>query len=133
MIGQKKRLWETAVQRTTELMISFFVPNAQGSKRGFLPFMPLIILVFGIIMLIPIMLGMVNDTFLWIMRGFFALTIYFFVAGVMGKGMLTWVLSGILIYIFVWRLWYLFAAGYMLFMVLGFGFGSVIFFGLQQR
>ena len=102
------------------------------SNRGFLPFAPLLLLVFGLIMLLPVLLGMMNETFLWLMKGYFALTIFFFVQGTMGRGILTYVLSGILIYIFVWRLWYLFAAGYMLYLVVGFGFASVLFFGLQR-
>lgn len=104
--------------------------NAQ--RHGFLPFAPLLIIVFALIMLAPILIGTLSPEIKLIMQGFFAVSIFLFVRGFLGPGLLAYAISGVLIYIFAWRLWWLFSAGYMIYMVIGFGLTSFIFFALQR-
>lgn len=102
-------------------------------KQGFLtPAMMMLFIVFGILMLLPFVASFIMPWFKYIMMGFFCILIYTFVRGIIGPGAMTWVISLVLIYIFVWKFWWLFAPAYMIYMIVGFGLASVIIFALPH-
>lgn len=94
--------------------------------------MILFVIIFVFLMLMPILFAELFPIVKLLMLGYFCLIIFTFVRGIMGAGALTYLISGILIYIFVWKLWPLFAAGYMLFLIMAFGLSGIIVFGLPR-
>jgi hypothetical protein len=89
------------------------------------------IITFGFLMILPLILGTIFPEIGWLIQLYLALTIYLFVKNILGDGIPTWVISLILIYILVIRLYPLFAAGYVLYLVASLGLSGIIFFGLQ--
>ena len=67
------------------------------------------------------------------MIGYFCLIIFTFVRGVLGSGILTYIVSGLLIYIFVIKMWWLFAPAYMLYLIGSMMLSGIIIFGLQKH
>lgn len=59
--------------------------------------------------------------------------IFSIVRGYLGEGLMTWIISGVLIYFLVWKYAYLTASVYVLQMLLGVGFASVIVWGIGTR
>jgi hypothetical protein len=94
--------------------------------------MLLLVGIFLVIMIIPFFLGEFFPMFKWLMMAFFCLMIYTFVKGILGGGLITYVVSAILIYIFVYQLLYIFAAAYMLYLIVGLGLSGIIVFGLPS-
>ena len=92
--------------------------------------MSLLIIVFAAIMMAPLLLGMWTDTIKLLIQGYLAVNIFMFVRGFIGPGVLCYALSGILIYIFIVRLYWLYTPAYMLYLVVGLGFSSILFFGI---
>ena len=101
--------------------------------RGFLPPMILLLLVFVVIMIIPLVLAELFDTFKWLLIAYFCITVFLFVKRILGGGIITYIVSGILIYIFVIRLFYLFVPLYMLYLVVSLGLSGIIVFGMPGR
>lgn len=99
--------------------------------KGFLPPILMIALVFIFLMALPIILGTLNPTFKWIMIAYFCMVVFLFVRRILGGGILTFVISGILIYIFVIQMWQAFAAVYMLYLLVNFMLSGILIFGLQ--
>jgi uncharacterized membrane protein len=99
--------------------------------RGFAP-MILLLLIFLVIMIVPLILGELFPVFKWILMLYFCVTIFMFVKGVLGGGILTFIVSGILIYIFVIQMYTFFVAGYMLYLVASLGLSGIIIFGLPR-
>lgn len=93
----------------------------------------LIILIFLFIMLLPLILSTFFPLLGVLMQFYFAVIIFFFVRAVLGGGALTYVVSGILIYVFVIRLFPFFAAGYMLYLIASLMLSGIIIFGLQKH
>ena len=93
----------------------------------------LMILVFLIIMLLPIVLSWVFPIFDVLIKFYLALVVFMFVRAILGAGVLTYVVAGILIYIFVIKLFALFAAGYMLYLIASLMLSGIIIFGLQKH
>ena len=92
--------------------------------------MILLLAMFLGIMLLPIILGGISDTFKWLIIAYFCITIYLFVKRILNGGLVTYVVSAVLIYIFVFRLYYLFTMLYMLYLIVGFGLSGILIFGL---
>jgi hypothetical protein len=101
-------------------------------KRGFLPPMILLVIVFVFLMLLPIIFSEFFPAFKWLMMAYFCIMIYLFVKRILGSGIVTLVVSGILIYIFVYQLLYIFAAAYILYLIVGLGLSGIIVFGLPS-
>ncbi len=100
--------------------------------RGFLPPMILLVVIFLVIMALPILLAYLIPTFKWILIAYFCIIVFMFVRRILGSGLVTYILSGILIYIFVIQMWQAFAALYMLYLVVSFGLSGIIIFGLPS-
>lgn len=92
-----------------------------------------IILVFLAIMLVPLFLGWAIPELGLIIKVFLAFVIFNFVKNIMGNGLITYVVAGILIYIFIIKLYWLFAPGYMLYLIAAFMLSGLIIFGLQKH
>ena len=107
--------------------------NKKANIRGFLNtnFL-IIILVFAIIMLLPIMFSVSFPIIKLLIMGYFALLIFVFVRNILGASILTYVVSGLLIYILVVKFWYLFAPAYMLYLIGSMFLSGLIIFGLQK-
>ena len=101
--------------------------------KGFLPPMILLLIVFGVILLIPLVLAQFSDTFKWLLVAYFCITVFLFVKRILGGGIISYIVSGILIYIFVIRLFYLFVPLYMLYLVVSLGLSGIIVFGMPGR
>ncbi len=102
-------------------------------KRGFLNTNFLtIILVFVLIMLLPIVFSVSFPIIKLIIMAYFALLIFIFVRNILGNSILTYVISGLLIYILVVKFWYLFAPAYMLYLIGSMFLSGLIIFGLQK-
>jgi hypothetical protein len=97
----------------------------------FTPFVILLIVIFGIIMIAPLVVGKFFPVVELLIKGYFALIIIMFVRNILGGGVLGYGIGLVLVYIFVVRVYPIFAAGYMLYLVMAFGLSSVIFFGFQ--
>ena len=93
----------------------------------------LMILVFLIIMILPLVLAWVFPIFDILLKFYLALVVFMFVRAILGGGVLTYVVAGILIYIFVIKLFPLFAAGYMLYLIASLMLSGIIIFGLQKH
>lgn len=100
-----------------------------GSRGQF----ALMILVFLIIMLLPIVLSWIFPIFDVLIKFYLALVVFMFVRAILGAGVLSYVVAGILIYIFVIKLFPLFAAGYMLYLIASLMLSGIIIFGLQKH
>ena len=107
--------------------------NKKVTKKGFLNsnFL-IIILVFAIIMLLPILFSVSFPIIKLIIMAYFALLIFVFVRNILGASILTYVVSGLLIYILVVKFWYLFAPAYMLYLIGSMFLSGLIIFGLQK-
>jgi len=92
-----------------------------------------LIIVFLVIMLLPLILSSIFPVFDLLIKFYFALIIFLFVRTILGSGLVTYVLSFVLIYIFVVRLFPLFSAGYMLYLVASLMLSGIIIFGLQRH
>lgn len=101
-----------------------------GMERGQIGIM---ILVFIVIMILPLILSGLFPIFDILIKFYFILIIFFFVRGILGSGMLTYVISGVLIYIFVIKLFPIFAVGYMLYLIASLMLSGIIIFGLQKH
>lgn len=101
-------------------------------KKGFLPPMILLLIIFLVIMALPIVFAYLIPTFKWLMIAYFCIVVFMFVRRILGSGILTYIISGILIYIFVIQMWQAFAALYMLYLVVSFGLSGIIIFGLPS-
>jgi hypothetical protein len=102
-------------------------------RKGIAPLI-LMIAVFAVIMLLPLLLAEVFEEFKWLLIAYFCIIIYMFVKRILGSGLVTYVVSGILIYIFVFQLFHLFTSLYMLYLIVGvFGLSGIIIFGLQKH
>ena len=95
--------------------------------------MVIIIIAFAIIMVAPLFLAEFFPIFKYVMLGFFCISIYTFVRNILGPGFLAYIISGVLIYILVIRLWQYFAMGWMLYALGIFGLTGIIIFGLQKH
>jgi len=95
--------------------------------------MIVIIIAFIVVMVLPLFLAEFFPIFKYTMLGFFCISIYTFVRNIIGPGLLCWVISGVLIYILVIRLWQYFVAGWMLYALGIFGLTGIIIFGLQSH
>ena len=95
--------------------------------------MVVIIVAFVIIMILPLFLAEMFPIFKYTMLAFFCISIYTFVRNILGPGLLTYIISGVLIYILVIRLWQYFAMGWMLYALGIFGLTGIIIFGLQKH
>lgn len=93
----------------------------------------LMILVFLLIMFVPLILGWVFPIFGLIIKAYLAITIFLFVRNFLGTGLVSYVVAGILIYIFIIRLWVLFVPGYMLYLIVSMMLSGIIIFGLQKH
>ena len=92
------------------------------------------IAVFAVILLLPLLMAEVFEELKWLMIAYFCIMIYLFVKRILGSGIVTYIVSGVLIYIFVFELWPFFVVGYMLYLVVGvFGLSGIIIFGLQKH
>jgi hypothetical protein len=100
--------------------------------KGFLPPMILLLIIFGVILLIPLVLAELSDTFKWLLVAYFCITVFLFVKRILGPGILTYIVAGILIYIFVIRLFYLFTVLYTLYLVVSLGLSGILVFGLPS-
>ncbi len=102
-------------------------------KRGGIlnPYVIALLVVFGGLMLLPIVLAEFFPIIKIILVGFFCIGIYSFVRNMIGPGILSYVIAGILIYILVIRLWYLYASVYMVYLIASLGLSGIIMFGLQ--
>ena len=102
-------------------------------KKAFLnPGFLIIIAVFLVIMIIPLLLAGFSNTIRLIMMAYFALLIFMFVRNILGNSLLTYIISGILIYILVVKFWFLFAPAYMLYLIGSMFLSGLIIFGLQK-
>ena len=102
-------------------------------RRGIAPLI-LMIAVFAVIMLLPLLLAEISEEFKWLLIAYFCIIIYMFVKRILGSGIVTYIVSAILIYIFVFHLFPLFVVGYMLYLIVGvFGLSGIIIFGLQKH
>jgi len=93
----------------------------------------IIIVVFAAVMVLPLFLAEFFPIFKWAMLGFFCISIYIFVRNIIGPGLLSWAMSGVLIYILVVKLWQYFVMGWMLYALGIFGLTGIIIFGLQKH
>ena len=103
-------------------------------RRGafFNAYMLKLILVFGIILLLPIFFSVSFPLIKLLLMGYFSLLIFVFVRGVLGDSILTYIISGLLIYIAVIKFWYLLAPFYMLYLIGSMFLSGIIIFGLQK-
>ena len=118
----------------TDLLVNQKPATAGSSQasRGFLPFALLLLVgIILVIMILPLAATQLSPELNILIQLYFALSIFMFVRGMVGGGLLSYILSGILIYIFVIRLFPIFAAGYMLYLVASLGLTSILFFALQ--
>jgi len=99
--------------------------------KGFAP-MILLVVIFLFLMILPIFFSFLSPTFKWLMIAYFCIMVYLFVKRILGGGMISYIVSGVLIYIFVIQLWWLFAAAYMLYLIAGLGLSGIIVFGLPS-
>lgn len=97
----------------------------------FTPFILVLIVIFGIIMIAPLVIGKFFPVVDLLIKGYFALIIIMFVRNILGGGVLGYGIGLVLVYIFVIKVYPLFAAGYMLYLVVALGLSSIIFFGFQ--
>jgi len=102
-------------------------------KMGFLPPMILLLFILLFVMLLPLLLAKIFPEFDWILKAYFSIIIFSFVRRILGGGIMTYIVSGILIYIFVFQLFWLFTPAYMLFLIVGLGLSGIIVFGLPGR
>jgi len=102
-------------------------------KMGFLPPMILLLFILLFVMLLPLFLAKIFPEFDWILKAYFSIIIFSFVRRILGGGIMTYIVSGILIYIFVFQLFWLFTPAYMLFLIVGLGLSGIIVFGLPGR
>ncbi|NYZ80127.1 hypothetical protein H0N95_02650 [Candidatus Micrarchaeota archaeon] len=93
----------------------------------------LMIIVFLLIMFVPILLGWAFPLFGLIFKAYLAITIFLFVRNFLGTGVVSYVVAGVLIYIFIIKLWVLFASSYMLFLIVSMMLSGIIIFGLQKH
>ena len=93
----------------------------------------IIIIVFLIIMTLPLFLSEFIPVFRYLLAGYLALVIWVFVRNMLGPGMVSNIMSGILVYIFIVQFWALFVSAYMLFLIAGFMLSGIIIFGLQKH
>ncbi|MBI1973870.1 hypothetical protein HYS54_03570 [Candidatus Micrarchaeota archaeon] len=103
-------------------MRAFFLPTA----------MLAFIVIFGVLMLIPVLIGLSNPLFKWVFMAFMAISIFTFVTRIIGMGWLAYVISAILIYIFVVNLWWLLLPGTVLYFLIAFGLSGIILFSLPH-
>lgn len=94
--------------------------------------MILLLIVFGVILLIPLVLAEISDTFKWLLIAYFCITVFLFVKRILGPGILTYIVAGILIYIFVIRLFTLFTVMYTLYLIVSLGLSGILVFGLPS-
>ena len=64
-------------------------------------------------------------------RFYMIIVIYSFVRRILGSGIICYAVTGILAYIFVWRLWMLSAGVYVTYIIMSFMLGGIIIFGLE--
>jgi hypothetical protein len=102
-------------------------------KRGFLPPMIILLLIFLFIMMLPLLLAWIFPEFGWLLKVYFSIIIFSFVRRILGGGIMTYIVSGILIYIFVFQLFWLFTPVYMLYLIVGMGLSGILVFGLPGR
>ncbi len=95
--------------------------------------MLLITLVFLIIMLAPLILGKFFPLLKVMIMFYLALIIFLFVRRILGTGILSYLVSGILIYIFVIKFYYLAVPVYMLYLIGSMMLSGIIIFGLQKH
>lgn len=100
--------------------------------KGFIPPMVLLLIIFGVILLIPLVLVQLSSTFKWLLIAYFCITVFLFVKRILGPGILTYIVSGILIYIFVIRLFELFTVMYTLYLIVSLGLSGILVFGLPS-
>jgi hypothetical protein len=101
-------------------------------RRGFLPVMVVIVLVFLFLMILPIIFAKLIPTFQWLLIAYFCIVVFLFVRRILGSGLLTYIISGLLIYIFVIRMWELFTALYMFYLLVNLGLSGIIIFGMPS-
>ena len=64
-------------------------------------------------------------------RFYMIIVIFSFVRRILGDGMASYAVTGVLAYIFVWRLWVLAAGVYITYIIMSFMLGGIIIFGLE--
>ena len=96
-------------------------------------YIPLVILIFAVIIGGILLLGVAVPEIGLLFQVFLAFVIFSFVSRMLGQGLLTYIISAILIYILVIRFYYLFAAGYIFYLIVATSIGSIILFGLQKH
>ena len=93
----------------------------------------LMIIVFLVIMLLPLVLGRIFPFFELILKVYLALVIFLFVRNIMGSSVVSYLISGLLIYIFLIRLYFLAVPVYMLYIISSMMLSGIIIFGLQKH
>jgi|GEM_PF-4408585 len=89
------------------------------------------IIIFLVLMSLPLVLGFFFPQIDILIKLYLVLSIFLFVKGILGNGIPTYIVAGVLIYIFIFRLYPLFAASYVLYLIASLGLSSIIFFGFQ--
>lgn len=74
-----------------------------------------------------------GDIFQLIFKAFLAISIFMFVRNFTGDGVVTYVIAGILIWIFLFKLYIIFTMGYMLYLIVSMMLSGIIIFGLQKH
>ncbi|MFH0986951.1 MAG: hypothetical protein V1911_02770 [Candidatus Micrarchaeota archaeon] len=89
--------------------------------------------VFAFIILLPTLLSSADARIAMIVKFFLMVEVFIFVRMITGGGLLTYVISAILIYILIFRFYELFASVHMLYLIAAMGLSGIIIFGLQKH
>ena len=95
--------------------------------------MIILLLIFLFIMMLPLLLSWIFPQFEWMLKVYFSIIIFSFVRRILGGGIMTYIVTGILIYIFVFQLFWLFTPMYMLYLIVGLGLSGILIFGVPGR
>lgn len=99
------------------------------NKKALIGILPLIGIMFLVVLALPFILFKIHSLAKPLFQIIMAFTIIGYVKQMGLDGALMWIVSGILIYFIVWKYIGLFSSLYMLMLLMGFGFTSVIMWG----
>lgn len=101
--------------------------------KGFLSYTMLILIaIFGVLLLLPMIATELFPILKYLLMGYFAISIFLFVRGIIGNPVISFVIMAALFYIFIIRMWAFFTAGYMFYLLISFGLTGIIIFSIPH-